>query len=155
MNGPRAVPPEYETVTRRINRSLSSLAQVVESVAATVRPLRVELPFATAPGTPPVLRTTGRLYGRGPRVARYTRVDVELSAWSHGATELRIRPVTRRVPAWSRRRQRRYFDVAHRTVDELARTLDRTALRNEIATGIYRRMHLATTPVHRAQQLNR
>ena len=45
----------------------------------------------------------------GIRIVRFTRVNLEVTAWSEHTTEVRLRPVTRRIPNWGRQRQRRYF----------------------------------------------
>jgi hypothetical protein len=71
------------------------------------------------------------LYGTGRRLANYTRVEIEVSAWSSGASELRLRPVTCRAPSWGKRRQRRYFRIAHRSADEMVRWLDAAVRRRE------------------------
>lgn len=53
----------------------------------------------------------------------HERVEVELGPWDRQAVELRIRPVARRPERWSGRRQARYFDGAHASVDALARAI--------------------------------
>ena len=52
------------------------------------------------------------------------RVVVELGPWAHDASELRVRPATRRLVRWGDRRQMRYFDRAHEAIDALARALE-------------------------------
>jgi hypothetical protein len=131
VTGPRGLPRDCDTVTRHLDRSLWPLQELLDMLPGAER-LCLETPFAVHSSMPPVLCASGRLYGSGIRIARYTRVVLELMAWSGGATELRLRPVTRNIANWSERRQRRYFDVAHDTMDELVRLLDRTAARNEV-----------------------
>jgi hypothetical protein len=70
-------------------------------------------------------RGRGRLYGRGLRLARFTRVEIEVSAWSNEASHVALRPLARSPHTWGLRRLRRYLDLAHRAVDELERTLRR------------------------------
>ena len=54
-------------------------------------------------------------------------VEIEVSMWSHGTTELILRPDARHPERWSSRRIRRYFALAHLTADETARLLVRRA----------------------------
>jgi hypothetical protein len=128
----RVLPADYEVVTRRLNRRSVLLGKVVSSVPYALGSLRFDEPF-TAGGdtTCPRWYATGRLYGTGPRLHKYTRVEVELSAWSKVACELRLRPMTRRVPCWGKRRQRRYFRNAHRSADEMVRWFDAAVRRKE------------------------
>lgn len=67
--------------------------------------------------------TRARLVGRGPRVCRYARVEVELTPWSVTATELRIAPRSRCVHLWGVRRRRRYWLLAHRAASVLKEML--------------------------------
>jgi hypothetical protein len=74
--------------------------------------------------------TGGRTWGAparlsipGLHVARFARVAVDLSPWSDGTWELSVRPRSRQVPAWGRRRRHRYFTLAHAAADQLARLL--------------------------------
>jgi hypothetical protein len=128
----RALPADYEVVTRRINRRSASLGKVVASVPDALGNLRFDEPFvASGDTTCRRWHTTGRLYGTGLRIHNYTRVEIEMSAWSKGACELRLRPVTRRVPSWGKRRQRHYFRNAHRSADEMVGWLDGAARRQE------------------------
>jgi len=52
------------------------------------------------------------------------RVVVELGPWAHDASELRVRPASRRLVRWGGRRQMRYFDRAREAIDALARALE-------------------------------
>jgi hypothetical protein len=128
----RAFPADYEVVTRRINRRSASLTKVIGSLPDEVGPLQFDEPFLPTGDTNcPRWQTTARLYGAGHRLRSYVRVEVEVAAWSNVASELRLRPVTRRVPTWGRRRQRRYFRLAHRGADEIVRSLDAAVRRRE------------------------
>jgi hypothetical protein len=64
-----------------------------------------------------------RLSTPGLHAARFARVDVDLSPWSDGTWELSVRPVSRQLSAWGRRRRNRYFTLAHLAADQLARLL--------------------------------
>jgi hypothetical protein len=64
-----------------------------------------------------------RLVGRGPRVCRYARIEVQLIPWSATATELRITPRSRCVHLWGVRRRRRYWLLAHRAASVLKEIL--------------------------------
>jgi hypothetical protein len=119
---------EVHVVTRRIERTWPSVKDVFDWLPAESGQLHIERPFRVVGGPrTPVLRARGRLYGCGLRLARYTRVEVEVDPWSHRVSELRVRPVRARLAIWSRRRQRRFFDLAHESADELARWLDDAA----------------------------
>lgn len=74
----------------------------------------------------------GRLQGRGLRLpTSFTRVEIEVSAWSDRASELSLRPVARSPHRWGLRRLRRYLDLAHRAADALD-----GALRHPIAVPV-------------------
>jgi hypothetical protein len=127
MAAPRIVPYDFDVVTRRVHRSCSALERNFDVLGSANPDLGVDGPFARGSGPIPVWHTTARLYGSGLRIARYTRVHLEIAAWSERASELRIRPVTRRIGAWGVRRQRRYFARARDTIDDLSRSLDAAA----------------------------
>ena len=54
------------------------------------------------------------------RLHRNARVRLEVAEWSDRECELRLIPRTRHLRLWTERRQRRYFEAAHRAADELA-----------------------------------
>ena len=72
-------------------------------------------------------RGQGRLYGRGLRLTRFTRVEIEVTAWSRQASDVSLRPVARSPHTWGLRRLRRYLDLAHRAAEVLDRALARPA----------------------------
>jgi hypothetical protein len=137
--------PRLEVVVaRRIDRASTSLPQLLSDptrfAPRTALPLgtdsvlRIDTPFsATGSRSAPRWTTTGRLYGRGPRVALFARVEVEVSAWSDRAGELRLRPVGQHVGLWGRRRQRRYFALAHRSADRMVQLLTAIAAGRDAA----------------------
>ena len=142
MTDRQPFPPDYEVVTRRVNRRTSSLPRALDGLPLRVGSLCFDRPFVCrGDDAALVWRTTGLLYGRGLRVAQYTVVVVEIDAWSQHASELRLRPMTRRLPTWGKRRQRRYFRAAHDTADEFVRLLD---ARSRLARGF--------GPQHRVEQ---
>jgi len=129
MPAPRCAVP---VVTRRIRRPAHD---VVEVITRRARPraawsidLRGRGAFRAGAGPVPVVgvvptwATRGRLSGGGMRVIPFTRVELEVSSWSSTETELLLRPVGRRAARWGRRRQDRYFSLAHLTLDRLAET---------------------------------
>jgi hypothetical protein len=129
----RALPHDYDVVARRINRQSALLANVAEQLPLVMGQLHLDRPLvSTGDRALPSWETTGRLHGVGRFVRKSTRVEIELSAWSPRSSELRLRPATRRVASWGRRRQRRYFRFAHRSVDEVARWLDAAVRRSEV-----------------------
>jgi hypothetical protein len=134
MAAPNIPPYDFDVVTRRVDRSCSALERRFDVVDTASVDLRVDRPLTRGSGPIPVWHTTGRLYGSGPRVARYTRVHLEITAWSEETSELRMRPFTRRIGAWGARRQRRYFARAHDTIDDLIRSLD-TAGADQVTGG--------------------
>jgi hypothetical protein len=80
-------------------------------------------------------RTIVGLWGSGPvereapgqlRTGRRSpeRVEVELAPWARHTVEIRVRPAGRRPERWTSRRRLRYFEHAHRAIDELARALE-------------------------------
>jgi hypothetical protein len=70
-----------------------------------------------------VWRASGRLIGAGPRLARFTRIDIEVRAASSGTAELRLVPRSRHIHRWAARRHRRYFRLAHAAGDHLKQLL--------------------------------
>jgi len=84
--------------------------------------LMLTTPFTWADRTR-TWRGHGRLYGRGLRLTRFTRVEIEVSAWSNEASDVSLRPLARSPHTWGLRRLHRYLDLAHRAVDELGRAL--------------------------------
>ena len=93
MQATRPLPYDFDVVTRRVDGTLSETRRLVEASAAHSAELRVDAPF-TAVGALRAWHTTGRLYAPGIRIARYTRVNLEITAWSADTTEVRLRPVT-------------------------------------------------------------
>jgi hypothetical protein len=79
---------------------------------------------------------TGRIIGERRRLIRFTRVQLEITALSEYASELRIRPTRSRVQTWTKRRQREYFDRAHDAADGLVRSLSATARRDRAASSL-------------------
>jgi hypothetical protein len=65
-------------------------------------------------------RGHGRLYGHGLRLAQYSRIEIEVAAWSNTACELILRPRCRHVRRWGERRWSRYFGLAVAAADALA-----------------------------------
>ena len=74
-------------------------------------------------GDMPILRARARLVGRGPRICRYARIDVELAPWSVTAAQIRITPRSRYVHLWGVRRRRRYWSLAHGAANTLREML--------------------------------
>ena len=62
-----------------------------------------------------------------PRHRPPASITVELTYWSDGVTEIRLRARSRRLGRWSSRRQRRYFDATHEAADGLRRHLIATS----------------------------
>jgi len=141
----RPATPRLEVVVaRRIDRASTSLPQLLSDptrfAVSTPLPLgadgvlRIDTPFsATGSRSAPRWTTTGRLYGRGPRLALFSRVEVEVSAWSDRTGELRLRPVGQHLGLWGGRRQRRYFVLAHRSADRIVQLLTAIAAGRDAA----------------------
>jgi hypothetical protein len=136
LGPPRTPVPSstFEVVARRVNRSTPLVEQLLLDSTVFDRgtmlylgpigTLRFDEPFAAIRSTPsPAWQATARLRGCGPRFVRYARVELEVAAWSDDASELRLRPVSRRVTLWPPRRQRRYFALAHRGADVILELL--------------------------------
>ena len=86
--------------------------------------LRLDGAFArSSDGELPTWRVPGRLVWHGPKLARTAHVEIALTAWSDDAVEVSVRPAGRRVLAWGARRERRYFDTAHRAATRIAQAV--------------------------------
>ena len=124
---------DLNLVTRRADRTAASIdcllaTEATAPVAARLLrasggALRIEVPFSPSDALVPTWRATGRLYGSGPRLARFARVEIELSDYDASTYELQVRARCRHVWRWGRRRQRRYFDAAHRAADSIVAAL--------------------------------
>jgi hypothetical protein len=68
----------------------------------------------------PTWRAPARLLWHGPKLVRVARVEVDVTAWRDDAAEVSVRPAGRRVLSWGHRRERRYFESAHRAATHLA-----------------------------------
>lgn len=122
---------DCDVVARRIDRAPSSLERRLSN--ADLRPagrgglrlasggtLRLDAPFERGIGGPEGgWRAPARLIGHGPRVVRYSRVDVVVAPWSDEVCELRVVPRSRRLHQWGTWRQRRYWRLAHDAADRL------------------------------------
>ena len=86
--------------------------------------LRLDGAFRPVPGSPGSLRADAQLVGPRRRIAR---VELEISPWSDGATELVLRPSAKHPERWSARRLRSYFVRAHDAADHFARLLFESA----------------------------
>ena len=115
-------------VVRRINTSPSELAQRI--VWEGEPPARLALEGlgelrTDGQGRPEpahagdVWQISSRLVGSGPRLARFSRVDIEIRPASSHAVELRLLPRSRHIHRWATRRHRRYFRLAHAAADRL------------------------------------
>jgi hypothetical protein len=91
-----------------------------DGYADIAEPFRPMAPLSGRQPLPSWCAPASLLTPRGRVVAT---VDIEVSMWSHGTTELQLRPVARHPERWSSRRIRRYFALAHVTADETARLL--------------------------------
>jgi hypothetical protein len=131
------VPPVTAAVTRVVGASFGDLSALLDDHDVQERlaevslgdlgRLTIDLPLRRIDGPYQAWRGRGRLHGRGPRVARSTRVDLELTPWSATAVELRLLPTHPHPSRWGRRRLRRYLDLAHLAADQLAAMLHRPA----------------------------
>jgi hypothetical protein len=115
-------------VVRRINTSPSEVAQRIvwdgeppgRLALAGLGELRVEGQGRPDPAEAgDVWQISSRLVGTGPRIARFSRVDIEIRPASSHAVELRLRPRSRHIHRWATRRHRRYFRLAHAAADRL------------------------------------
>lgn len=113
---------EMEVVARRVDRwwpdvELALVEHPLDAVELDAGSARFGGRFRRTGAS--TLTASARLYGRGLRLLRFTRVIVEVSAWADDHGELRVRPVSRGVGRWGARRQQRYFDLAHELADTL------------------------------------
>ncbi len=117
------------TVSRLVTVPIDKVGTVLGDGPAWPGPLALDLgdagtleltdPFTQEPREATTWRAEARLRGRGLRLARYTRVQLEVSAWSEGASQLVMRPVARSPHTWGSRRLRQYFDLSHQAADQL------------------------------------
>jgi hypothetical protein len=115
-------------VVRRIN---TSPAEVTHRIVRAGEPpprialgslgeLRVErLPRSDPSDSSEVWQLNARLVGAGPRIALFSRVDIEIQPASSRSVELRLLPRSRQIHRWATRRRRRYFRLAHTAADRL------------------------------------
>ncbi len=68
-------------------------------------------------------RGRARLHGAGFRLVLHTRVDVEITAWSHTSCEVSVQPAARAPMTWGARRLRRYFELGPLFADRICSTL--------------------------------
>jgi hypothetical protein len=116
-------------VVRRINTTPAELAHRIVSVGdppprlalGPLGELRVDShPRQDPSDSAPVWQMRSRLVGAGPRIALFSRVDIEISPASSRSIELRVLPRSRHIHRWAARRRRRYFQLAHAAADRLA-----------------------------------
>jgi hypothetical protein len=119
---------------RRINRPPDAVSRIIANSAVfgpdcvvasdSDGELRLDSAFRSVPGSPGYLRADAQLVGPRRRIAR---VELEVSPWSGGATELVLRPSAKHPEWWSARRLRNYFARAHDAADHFARLLFESA----------------------------
>jgi hypothetical protein len=115
-------------VIRRIDASPSEVAHRIvwdgEPPArlklAELGELRLDRGGRADPSDADVWHISSRLVGAGPRIARFSRVDIEIRPSSSRAVELRLLPRSRHIHRWATTRHRRYFRLAHAAADRLA-----------------------------------
>jgi hypothetical protein len=90
--------------------------------ASTV--LRIDAPFRRGVWSDAWRAPATLLTRRGRRICA---AAVELDKWSSDATCVSLRPAARNPLGWSGSRMRRYFDAAHRAIDDVHDVLDRHA----------------------------
>lgn len=112
---------EAMVVVRRIRQRPAAVEAALDGIPLGATGwLRLEMPFERRMSEPvPGWHARGRLHGSSPSMARYTRVQIEVSALSAAECEMRLWPASERSFRWGRRRQRRYFELAHRAADQL------------------------------------
>ena len=127
-------PPTWwePSVTRRIGAPAAAVARRLEGDVGlqalrlgSLGELRVDPHqiWADPSCAATVWHASGRLIGAGPRLARFTRIDIEVRAASSRTAELRLVPRSQHIHRWSARRHRRYFRLAHAAGDHLKQLL--------------------------------
>ena len=110
-------------LSRRVNVELAIAVRVVagcDRIELGDGCLELELPFQRVWWSQQrAVRARGRVCRPSGRVVTY--VEVELAPWSSTVTELFLRPLARHPERWGARRTHRYFALAHRGADQLAR----------------------------------
>lgn len=123
----------HPVVVRWITHEQEPLEQLVQQIPRRATYLlagggrfRLTEPFTSCDGCPvPAWSAAGRLYGTGPRLLRFSRVRIRISAWSATACELQLCPASRHIRRWAAGRHARYFALAHESADTLAGLLVR------------------------------
>jgi hypothetical protein len=125
---------------RRINQPLSAVraglqvqSMLVPDAPIPVGPdgaLRLHTPLGPTLGSYDLAwRADARLVSeRGRLIAR---VELEVDAWSAGATRLQLRPRALHPERWRGRRLRRYFTLAHQAVDHTASQINQLVVAQE------------------------
>jgi hypothetical protein len=93
-------------VTRWIRHPSTAVVRAFEA-AVDRTDLRLDEPFTSA--VDPKGRVSAHAHGR----IGSAKVEVTVTEWSSDLTEITIRRHGRQLIAWSPRRERRYFDLAH------------------------------------------
>jgi hypothetical protein len=108
---------EFDVITRRVDQPPGDDLPIGRDFSlGRFGTLRLDGPFEHHGE---VWDARGRVIGRGPRLARYSRVEVVITPWSDDDYQLRVQPRSSFLPRWGERRQRRYFDLAHAAADRL------------------------------------
>jgi hypothetical protein len=119
-------------VTRRIGATVAAVAHRIECDEGlqavrlgNLGELRVDQHqiWADPSCAASVWHASGRLIGAGARLARFTRIDIEVRAASSRTAELRLVPRSQHIHRWAARRHRRYFRLAHAAGDHLKQVL--------------------------------
>jgi len=63
--------------------------------------------------------TTARVHVAGLHLAKFVRVELEISEHSAGSCALDVRPISPNVRRWGKWRSERYFNLAHQAADTL------------------------------------
>lgn len=115
-------------VTRRVDAPIAQVARRLAELVGPEPTIAVGEGVALELREPPVRghrglvwRVPARLHTGG--LAPSVRVQIEVSAWSDGVSELFLRPTSRHAAHWSGRRLRRYTDLAPIAADALVRRL--------------------------------
>lgn len=90
--------------------------------------LVLDRPLAPVAGTAGRWRAAARLRFANARIVRFARVDIEVTLFAGNVAELSVHPRAVGAHQWGRSRQDRYFALAHRAADELARRLSTCAV---------------------------
>jgi len=124
---------EIEVVSRRVNLPPGQVRELLLHVKALPAGVsfeidglvvwRLDVEFAPDGWAGKSVCATGRLLRRKRHLERSCRIELEAVARTTQCCELSVRPASRHIERWTRRKRRRYFELAHCCADDIVRRI--------------------------------